>query len=227
MFGLPRCLVPALCATFAFAAAARADGPLDQYLPKSGVISGNVIDFAVAPEDQAISRQFRHSVQDNMDWFKKAVQSNTPGKPLPYDKHMGITEAQYQQLLHMKPDAHKGAAIKLTVERSPDGKISFKSDGTAGAAFDKISFPPGEKVAQTPFGDLSIFNQIHADDVNTPIGKWNGVEWAQVHPAYTDQPSAKVAFGKRADGQGIMYYQVAPYKGDHQEQSFVAYYDLN
>lgn len=212
--------------TLAFPLAAHAAGPLDAYLPKSGVISGHVMTFTVAAEDQAISRQYRHAVQDNMDWFKKAVTSNTPGQPLPYDRHMGVTQAQYEKLLHMKPDAKPGEAIKVQVKRSADGTVNLVPEGEAAAALKDISFPPDEKSAVTPVGTLSIFNEIHQKDAAAPIGVWNGVEWAEV--ADTDaKPSAKIAFGKReADGSGVMYYQVSPY-GEHKEQSIVVFYALD
>lgn len=221
-----RYLLPALATALVATSPARADGPLDAYLPKSGSISGHVVTFSVAPEDEAISRQFRHAVQDNMDWFKRAVQSNKPGQPLPYDRRMGITEAQYQQLLHMKPDAHQGEALKLGVDRGADGAVSFKPQDAAGQVFGKVHFPSGEKVAETPFGQLSIFNAIHQTDAHAPIGVWNGAEWAQVEPKDADKPSAKIAFGKRADGGGVLYYQVAPFAG-HEEQSIVVFYDLD
>ena len=213
-------------AALALPFAAHAAGPLDAYLPKSGVISGHVITFSVAPEDQAISRQYRHAVQDNMDWFKKAVTSNKPGQPLPYDRHMGVTQAQYERLLHMKSDAKAGEAVKVEIKRAADGTVSLVPEGEPAAVLKDISFPPDEKSAITPAGTLSIFNEIHQKDAAAPIGAWNGVEWAEV--AATDaKPSAKIAFGKREeDGSGVMYYQVSPY-GEHKEQSIVVFYPLD
>ena len=213
-------------ALLAWPIAAQAADPLDAYLPKSGSITGHVTTFTVAAEDQAISRQYRHAVQDNMDWFKKAVTSNRPGQPLPYDRHMGVTQAQYEKLLHMKSDAKAGEAVKVEVKRAADGTVNLIPQSEAAAVLKDISFPPDEKSAVTPAGTLSIFNEIHQKDAAAPIGVWNGVEWAEV--ADTDaKPSAKIAFGKReADGSGVMYYQVSPY-GDHKEQSIVIFYDLD
>ena len=212
-------------ATFASPLSAFA-GPLDPYLPKSGTISGHVVTFSIAPEDQAISRQFRQAVQDNMEWFKKAVTANKPGQPLPYDRRMGVTQAQYEQLQHMKSKAQTGDAVKIEVKRAADGSVSLLPQDAAGAVLKDISFPPDEKDANTPAGTLSIFNEIHQKDAAAPIGVWNGVEWAEV--ATTDaKPNAKIAFGKReADGSGVMYYQVSPYTG-HKEQSIVIFYALD
>ena len=223
---MPRLTVCLLAgAALALPAAAHAAGPLDPYLPKGDTISGHVVTFSIAPEDEAISRQFRHAVQDNMDWFKKAVISNKPGQPLPYDRRMGVTEVQYQQLLHMRSKATPGAAVKIEIKRAPDGSVSLVPEGDAVASLKDISFSPDEKSAKTPVGTLSILNEIHQKDAAAPIGIWNGVEWAEV--ASTDEkPSAKIAFGKReADGSGVMYYQVSPYK-DHKEQSVVVFYPL-
>ena len=221
-----------LAALLALPVAARADGPLDAYLPKSGTIEGHVMTLSVAPEDQAIDRQFRAAVANNMDWFKKAVTGNKPGQPLPYDRRMGITEAQYQQLQHMKADFHPGAPITIKVERK-DGKIAFSSSDPAAAGLAGVTFPADEKVAETSFGKLDIFNRIHQDDARAPIGVWTGAEWARVAPSHDDAPagtpetpSAKIAFGKRdPSGEGVMYYQVAPYEG-HKEQSLVVFYKL-
>lgn len=221
-----------LVALLALPAAARADGPLDAYLPKSGTIEGHVMTLSVAPEDQAIDRQFRAAVANNMDWFKKAVTGNRAGQPLPYDRRMGITEAQYQQLQHMKADFHAGAPITIKVEHT-DGKVSFASSDPAAAGLTKVTFPASETVAETPYGKLDIFNRIHQDDARSPLGAWTGAEWAHVAPSqdaspdHSDKPSAKIAFGKREpSGQGVMYYQVAPYAG-HAEQSLVVFYKLD
>ncbi len=207
-------------------AAARADGQLDAYLPKSGTIAGHLMTFTIPPADQAIARQFRAAVQNDMDWFKKAMTSNPPGQPLPYDRHMGITEAQYRQLLSMKTESHIGDAVTIAVKRGADGAISFapQGDGPATALKD-VTFPPDEKKAVTPTGALEIVTPIHQKDAAAPIGVWDGVEWAHVSDSDAE-PSAKIAFGKRAeDGGGVLSYQVAPY-GDHKAISLVVFYPL-
>ena len=220
-------MAASLAALLAVPALARADGPLDAYLPKSGVIEGHVMTLGVAPEDQAIDRQFRNAVANNMDWFKKAVTGSKAGEPLPYDPRMGITKAQYQQLQHMKADFHPGAPITIKVTRAKDGAIAFASDNPAASELDKVSFPAGETSADTPFGKLDLFNRIHQEDARAPIGVWTGAEWAHVAPEGAKTPSAKIAFGKRdPSGEGVMYYQVAPYSG-HKEQSLVVFYKLD
>ena len=232
MFCRPLALA-SLAALLALPAAARADGPLDAYLPKSSVIEGHVMRLDVAPEDQAIDRQFRTAVSNNMDWFKKAVTGNKAGQPLPYDRRMGISEAQYGQLLHMKADFIAGAPVSIKIEHK-DGKVSFESSDPAAAALSKVSFPASETTAETPFGKLDIFNRIHQEDARAPIGVWTGAEWAHVAPTRDEAaenaeelPSAKIAFGKRdPSGEGVMYYQVAPYQ-DQKEQSLVVFYKLD
>ena len=99
---------------------AKAEGNLDAYLPKSGKIEGHVMQLGVAPEDQAIDRQFRVAVQNNMEWFKKYVTSQKANGPVPYDKRMGVTEAQYDKLQHMKADFRPGDPIEITFRPSLD-----------------------------------------------------------------------------------------------------------
>lgn len=227
---LAKGLAAAIVVTLAAAAlpfTAWAEGPLDAYLPKNGTIEGHVMRLGVAPEDQAIDRQFRLAVQNNMDWFKKYVTGNKAGQPLPYDPHMGVTKAQYEKLQHMKADFQPGEAIAITVAKGADGTVTFASKNPAAAPLDKVAFPPGETVADTPYGKLAIFNLIHQKDEDAPIGVWNGAEWAQVATTSAEEPSAKIAFGKREpSGEGVMYYQIAPYK-DHAEQSLVVFYKLD
>ena len=207
--------------------AAHAAGPLDPYLPKSGTIEGHVMMLGVAPEDQAIDRRFRLAVQNNMDWFKKYVTGNKSGQPLPYDRRMGVTPAEYDQLQHMHADFRQGAAISITVTKKPDGSIGFSSTSPDAATLSKVTFPADEKVAETPFGSLSIFNMIDQKDEKAPIGVWQGAEWAQVKESGADEPSAKLAFGKRSpSGDGVMYLQVASFK-DKKEQSLVVFYKLD
>lgn len=225
---MSRRLLPLAASLAALLAAlpAHAD-PLDAYLPKSGVIEGHVMKLGVAPEDQAIDRKFRAAVAGNMDWFKKAVTGNKAGAPLPYDPRMGITKAQYEQLQHMKADFEPVAPIRIAVDRDKSGAIAFASSNPAAAELDKVHFPADAKAADTPFGKLDIFNPIHQEDARAPIGEWTGAEWARVAPRDSGTPSAKIAFGKREpSGQGVMYYQIAPY-GDHKEQSLVVFYKLD
>ena len=220
-------VAPLLCAAALLCAGpARADGRLDPYLPKAGTIEGHVVTFEVAAADRDISQRFRHAVQGNMDWFKKAVRSNAPGVPLPYDPHMGITAAEYERLEHMAPAVKQGDAVSIAVARDGDGTVRLKPAGTGAAALDGVSFPPDEKTAVTPVGTLAILNELHQVDPTQPLGAFDGVEWAQVEPFDSDKPSAKLAFGRRtADGEGLLYIQVAPYK-DHLEQSLVVFYAL-
>ena len=218
--------VGGLAALVATVGAASA-GSLDPYLPKDGRIEGHVMSLSVAPEDQALDRQFRLAVQNNMDWFKRYVTGNKPGQPLPYDPRMGVTKAQYEKIQHMTADFRPGDSIAITVRKGSDGSIAFNSDAPNAAGLKSVTFPPDEKVAETPYGALSIVTEIHQTDGKAPIGIWNGVEWAQVKDNGDAEPSAKIAFGKRApSGEGVLYYQVASYKG-HKEQSLVVFYKLD
>lgn len=207
--------------------AAQAAGPLDPYLPKSGTIRGHVVELSVAPEDQAISRRFQLAVQGNMDWFKHYVTSNKAGEPLPYNPKMGITEAQYTQLLHMKAALKEKEPITISVTRGADGSVAFASSDPAAASLRDTRFSSSGKEADTSVGKLGIFNEIHQKDENAPFGVWNGAEWARVAEPGSDQPSAKLAFGKREpSGEGILYYQVAAV-GEKPEQSLVVIYPLD
>ena len=204
-----------------------ADGPLDAYLPKNGTIEGHVMRLGVAPEDQAIDRQFQNAVANNMDWFKRYVTSNKSGQPLPYNPKMGVTPAQYEKLQHMKADFQPVDAITIKVKKTADGSVTFAATDKPAVGLNDVTFPTDEKTAKTPFGTLAVFNAIHQKDANAPIGAWDGAEWAQVKPSDADQPSAKIAFGKRdPSGEGVLYYQVAPYK-DHPQQSLVVFYKLD
>lgn len=217
----------ALALSLVLPAAAHAAGPLEAYLPKSGMIKGHVVELEVAQEDQAISRQFQLAVQNNMDWFKHYVTSSKAGAPLPYNPRMGITEAQYTKLLHMRPAIKEKAPIEITVKHGADGSIGFSSSNPAAASLNNTHFTADEKVAETPFGALSTFNLIHQKDENAPFGVWNGAEWAKVAPEGSDQPSAKIAFGKmEPSGEGIFYYQVSATK-EKPEQSLVVTYKID
>ncbi len=202
-------------------------GPLESYLPRSGTIQGHVVELFVAPEDQVISRRFQLAVQGNMDWFKHYVISTPAGEPLPYNPKMGVTEAQYTQLLHMKAVLREKAPITIAVRRDPDGSVAFESGDPGAASLQATHFPPGATQADTPFGPLSTVTEIHQKDANAPFGVWNGAEWAKVAEPGSDQPSAKIAFGRREpSGEGIFYYQVSAH-GNRPEQSLVVTYPLD
>jgi len=224
--GAPRAVAAAV-ALLISTAGVRAEGPLDAYLPKSGVLAGHIVELRVAEEDQAISRRFQLAVQNNMDWFKHYVTANKAGEPLPYNPHMGVTKAQYDQLLRMRADVVEKAPITLAVRRGADGSIAFAASDPAAEALKGTTIPAGETSIDTPYGPLTIVTPIHQKAANAPFGVWDGVEWARVASEGSDQPSAKIAFGRRSpSGEGLFYFQVAATK-DKPEQSLVVTYRLD
>ena len=194
---------------------------LDAYLPKSGVIAGQAMELGATPEVVRISAKLQAAIQKNQAWFTSYAAKVKEGDPLPYDRRLGVTRAEYDRMMNAKMVLTPKAAVSIKVKTDAQGNLEFASEGIA-AALNGVRVPAGQKYAETPYGRLATFSEVFQDDDDSPAGRWRGVQWKK-----DDAPVAKLAIGRREKtGDGILYYDVgATAKGP--EQTLIVIYRLD
>jgi hypothetical protein len=178
--------------------------PLDPYLPKSGIIAGQAMELAASAEHARIAEKMQRAIQRDTAWFKSYVIRAKPGEPLAYHAKLGITEAEYDLLLHAKMSLIDKGPVSIKLATDTQGNLEFSTDGLA-AALNGVKLPQEQKSAETPYGHLAVFSEVSQDDARSATGRWKGVQWKK-----EGVPEVTLAIGRRQSGDGILYYNVTP-----------------
>ncbi|MEA2908490.1 MAG: hypothetical protein QOJ15_571 [Bradyrhizobium sp.] len=193
---------------------------LDPYLPKSGIIVGQVMELGASAEHARIAEKMQRAIQQDTAWFKAYVIKAKPGEPLAYHAKLGITKAEYDILLHAKMSLTDKGPVSVKLATNTQGNLEFSADGLA-AALNGVKLPPGQKSAETPYGSLAAFSEISQDDAQSATGRWKGVQWKK-----EDVPAVTLAMGRRESGDGILYYNVTP-AANNPGQTLIVIYRLD
>jgi len=194
---------------------------LDRYLPKSGVMQGQVMEIAALPEDERIAEKFKQAVEKDATWFQSYAAKVKNGEPLPYHARLGITKAEYDRFLHAKMKLSDRGTVSIKFKTDAQGNLEFSADGKA-SALNGVRLPQGQKYVETSDGKLTAFTEISQDDAESPTGRWAGVQWKK-----QDAGSAvTLAIGRRQPtGDGILYYNVA--KANFAQQTLIVIYRMD
>jgi hypothetical protein len=206
-----------LCVTLGAAAAQ----PLEPYLPKSGVISGRVMELVASAELVRISEKMQRAVQKDAAWFKSYVAKAKNGEPLPYHQRLGVTKAEYDGILHAKMLLQEKSSVSIKFTTNAQGNLEFAADGAA-SALTGVKLPAGQKYAETSYGNLATFSEIAQDDPDSATGRWKGVQWKRDDSI----PAVTLAVGRRESGGGILYYNVTASAGSP-DQTLIVFYPLD
>jgi hypothetical protein len=214
-----RSIIPAMLLCIGVCAPASAQ-LLDPYLPKGGVIAGQVMELGASTEHARIAEKMQRAIQQDTAWFKSYVIKAKPGEPLAYHAKLGITEGEYDILLHAKMSLIDKGRASIKVTANTQGNLEFAAEGLA-AALNGVKLPPGQKSAETPYGSLAAFSEISRDDAQSATGRWKGVQWKK-----EDVPAVTLAMGRRESGDGILYYNVTP-AANNPGQTLIVIYRLD
>ncbi len=177
------------------------------FIPKSSV-HGEANYVGADPELEAISNKFSSAIRANQIWWENYFRSSGMelGEVLPYHKKMGISEAEYHQILNSKGRWH---LVRLgDVSVSVKNLSGFTQILIKGAGIQKeFRYYPKDNVIQTSRGFLRTVSKINQQDRNSPTGPWVGVQWK-----LEDKKGGlveSVAFGKMGNSsEGVIYYDI-------------------
>lgn len=199
-------LMLAMCAAVAgaqdFAKDAARDLPA--LLPRKRV-EARLMEMTLSKRCVEIGETMEAAIAANPEWWQEFIGKAEPGKPLPYDKNLGVTEAEYAEYLKLcetpelaQTDTLDFRAIELEenvfvlsvrTERSLSGLIV---DLTRNQATGKTGI---------------CADTFRVDVKDGPLGAWSGYQWGRESenpPSYE-----KIALGKAAEsGDSIFYYKM-------------------
>lgn len=210
---------------------------IKNYIPKSPVNAQEMILSIPKKEQQeleVIVAKFQKAIAKDPEWFMEHTKSVPEGQPMPYDPKMGITQAEYQQILSMskKMKLVKGKSVKLTFTSLSDNKVKITTDDLQNPLND-IVIGDKEMGVTTRYGQLTEFHTINNADPNAITGPWKGVQWS-IQSSEKDlkekgfSMNIKFAIGELENKkQGIIYYNVLDLDDKHKDQfDYILFYPL-
>lgn len=215
-----RTILSALALLLCIGSAAHAE-PLDPYVPKSGILAGQAMELMASRELVRVTEKMQRAVQKDAAWFKSYVAKAKPDAPLPYHKRLGLTQAEYESLLHAKMSLREKGAVTIKLTKNAQGDLEFAADGLA-KALNGVRVSAGQKDVETPYGKLTAFSEISQDDPESATGRWKGVKWKKEGAV----PEVTLAIGRRESGEGILYYNVTAAQSDP-GQTLIVFYRLD
>ena len=184
------------------------NNPRDVLVP--GQITVDVMGMAIPKRAEELGQQFKKAIAKDPNWLlehSKKNKNRKPGEPLPYDKRMGLTEAEYNEFITMskKMTMQKMKEVPLIITQK--GEDIFVLDGGKELSdLTGIEIDLKQDQVQTPFGVLTERSIINAPE-HTALGAWNGVQWRLAQPE--SNAVAKLAMGKlKQSGRCVIYYDV-------------------
>jgi hypothetical protein len=177
------------------------------YVPTPGTHQAQAMVLAPPPELEALNNRMAAAVRANPAWFRIYATEN-PGQ-LPYHPNLGLSEEEYRRFLALTHQIglRELGPVTLTVTRRADGGLQLAGTG-AGARLNGIVVYPDRNRVETPFGPLASRSVLDNPERQSPTGPWRAVQWSNRGSAA--QRPVRIAFGRRARGDMILFYDYGP-----------------
>jgi hypothetical protein len=174
-----------------------------------GQVDVTILQPAAAPRFTELAARLQQAARANLEWWTTHVRAAPAGQPLPYDARMGLSEAEYREMLSLADSVvvQRIGAATLAVSTIPRG---WRLDG--GSAVPEVSGIEIDTVAlvvRTPFGELRDFNVVRASDAQRATGRWTGPQWKleRIDAATGSGVVVSFALGTiEANGRTLLYY---------------------
>jgi len=144
-------------------------------------------------------------------WFTEYVKTSAKdGEPLPYHPKMGLTEAEYHEMLQLAKENRMVPASHAQVEFRRVTATRFELDGgnelpeLTGVVIDLDA----DKVT-TPLGVAEVRGVVEASPDQKATGPWEGIHWSSTQLDESRMTGFMVSFnlGRLTEsGRGILYY---------------------
>ncbi len=191
------------------------DEDFSRCLP-AGDIAVDVMAWQTSARMDYLAEKMQTSIKKHQKWFMAQLKDVKPGQSLPYNTKLGLTAAEYKEFLTtaMKKTRLKKASQATLVIQEQGSKRVF-TDASDLPYFAGIEVDFASRTVKTPFGTLSMMQQIKATPSQETVGMWNGVQWRQ--DKTTNQSSLsqltstiiEFSIGRLAkSGRGYLNYQV-------------------
>lgn len=151
---------------------------IEKWFPK-GALQADVMEVATDPRYDAIVAKMRAAIQKQPEWWQEYARKNADARGVvPWDAKLGITKAEYDDMMAMSRKLHLAriASTTLTFKRESGGVIVLDG-GTAAAELTGLRFTPDRQSVSGAYGVLKGRQDVHQTDATAPSGVWHGVQW--------------------------------------------------
>ncbi len=97
-------------------------------VPK-GAVPVDTMQVPVSPQMQALADKFQAAIAKDQAWWVDYVAKTPAGEPLPYDKRMGLTEAEYKEFLSFADKGRLTRISQTTMTVKAETPSRFRFDG--------------------------------------------------------------------------------------------------
>ena len=176
-----------------------------------GTVPVAVMDLIASPRVQELMQRFQTAVRSDPAWLLEYAKANDrPGEPLPYHPKMGVSEAEYKEMLSLSEEMRLAPVAKaeLIVRAEPNGRFTLDG-GHALPELTGISIDMEKNRVETPFGVTTTTSQIKPSSEQKATGPWSGVSWKRedLNMDMMTGTVVKFSIGRlQESGQGILYY---------------------
>lgn len=180
------------------------------WLPQ-GTVQVTILALVSPPRLQQLTGRFQAAVQDEPEWWLDYVRANAqPGEPLPHHPKMGVSEAEYEELLTLTEQVRLApvSEAELTVRWEESGVAVFDG-GVDLPELTGIEIDLDRHVVRTPFGVTTTSSRIQASEGQRATGPWSGVSWKREEMDDSASNGTLINFNLgrlQESGRGILYY---------------------
>jgi hypothetical protein len=174
-----------------------------------GEVQVTVLELGAPPRFTDLATRIQTAARANPEWWMAHVRAAPEGQPLAYDARMGISEAEYKEMLSL--------AETLIIQRKGVGTLRVASapngwrleGGTMFAELNGIEIDTVGHVVRTAFGELRDFTVVEANDDQRATGRWTGPQWrlTDVDESSGNGVAASFVLGKlEANNHTLLYF---------------------
>jgi len=156
---------------------AQSVGARARALLPTGPVRVEVLELWSPPRLNELSLRLQRAAQANPAWWQEHVRRAPPGRPLPYDRKLGLTEGEYQEFLRLSDSVQMRPTRTETVviERTTVGwrfGVATTLDALRGLEIDTV-----RNEVHCAFGNLLAAQPIRASPAQRATGPWSGPRW--------------------------------------------------
>jgi hypothetical protein len=129
------------------------------------------------PRQAALTLKFNNAIKSNYEWFLEYAKTIPDGKPMPYHENLGLTKAEYNELLvHFKNiEVVSTGTGNIQIEQKGD-TIIFKSRGNLNN-FNSLKIDTKSNVAVYGQYKMVVSDTLDVPEGNALGSKWKGYSW--------------------------------------------------
>lgn len=137
-----------------------------------GQLEVTVLGLGAPPRLTELATRIQEGARANMEWWTAHVRATPDGQPMTYDARMGISEAEYKEMLSVAEtlEVRRGVTETLRVAPIPNGWRL--EGGTSMPEVNGIEIDTLARLVRTKFGELGDFKVVEANDDQRATGRW-------------------------------------------------------